>query len=142
MDPSKKELFRLRVQQEPYARMLGLKLIEVNEGYALIEMKVVDGFENIFGMTHGGAIFSLMDEAFQIACNSHGTLAVALNIDVSYMRPPETGSVLRAEAQEIHLTQKTGHYDIRVTDEQGRLIAACRALAYRKGSTLPFLEHS
>ncbi|MBW2123747.1 MAG: PaaI family thioesterase, partial [Deltaproteobacteria bacterium] len=94
--------------------------------------------ENLFGMAHGGAIYSLIDEAFQTAVNSHGTLAVALNMNVTYVNSPEPGDLLRAEAREVSLTRKTGTYAIRVTDGKDRLIALCQALAYRKGEPLPF----
>lgn len=62
--------------------------------------------ENIFGMAHGGAIFSLMDAAFEIASNSHGTMAVALNMSINYLASPEKGATLTAEAREINRTKK------------------------------------
>lgn len=128
-----------RVREEGYADKLGLRLVDVEEGYAKVEMKPDTTNENIFGMVHGGAIFSLMDEAFQISCNSHGTVAVALSVNVVYHRPPETGATLTAESREVHRSAKTGTYDIRVRDEKDRLIASCQALAYRKKDRLPFL---
>jgi len=128
-----------RVREEGYADKLGLRLVDVEEGYAKVEMKPDTTNENIFGMVHGGAIFSLMDEAFQISCNSHGTVAVALSVNVVYHRPPEAGATLTAESREVHRSAKTGTYDIRVRDEKDRLIASCQALAYRKKDRLPFL---
>jgi len=50
-------------------------------------------------MIHGGAIFTLIDEAFEISCNSHGTVAVALNVNITYHRAPSPNSTLRAEAR-------------------------------------------
>jgi len=119
-----------------------LELLEVREGYAKVRMVVTEDMGNMFGMCHGGAIFSLMDEAFQVACNSHGTLAVALHVGVSYHSPPQLGSTLLAEAHEVHRTERTGHYRIEVRDQEGQLIATCHAIAYRKGSQIPFLETS
>jgi acyl-CoA thioesterase len=66
-------------------------------------------------------------------------VAVALNVNISYLAPPKMGSRLTAEAREIHCSRKTALYDIRVVDDQGKPIAACQALAYRKGDPLPFL---
>ena len=140
MDKQIKEAVIKKVANESYALKLGMRLIEIDQGYALIEMKPQEDIENIFGMTHGGAIFSLIDEAFQISCNSHGTLAVALNVNVTYHQAPDRKSVLRAESKEIHRTRKTGTYDIKVMDEKNVLIASCTALAYRKGERLPFLN--
>jgi acyl-CoA thioesterase len=129
-----------RVEKEAYARKLGMRLVELKPGRAIVEMDPADDDTNIFGMIHGGAIFSLIDEAFQASCNSHGLVAVALNMTVTYHQPPEKNSRLRAESKEIHRSQKTGTYAIRVTDDKDNLIASCLALAYRKTATLPFLE--
>ena len=101
MDPRIKEAMQRQVAREPFAKKLGLKLIDVDEGYALIEMKCTPEMENIFQMTHGGAIFTLIDEAFEISCNSHGTVAVALNVNITYHKAPSPESTLRAEAKEV-----------------------------------------
>ena len=134
------EAIRKRVANEPFARKLGLKLLKLEPGYALVEMDLKDDMANIFDMTHGGAIFSLIDEAFEISCNTHGTVAVALNVAVTYHRSPTKRGALRAESKEIHRSAKTATYDIRVTQgENNILIATCQALAYRKKEKLPFL---
>lgn len=131
-------IFR-QVEEEPYARKLGIRLLELEPGRAVVEMIPREDMENIFGMTHGGAIFSLIDEAFQVSCNAHGTVAVALSMTLTYHASPEQGRSLRAESREIHRSRKTGTYEIKVTDDRGALLASCQALAYRKGSVLPFL---
>jgi acyl-CoA thioesterase len=128
-----------RVAEEAYARKLGLVLQKAEPGYALVEMAITDDMGNIFDMVHGGAIFSLIDEAFEISCNTHGTVAVALSMTVTYHRPPSPGGVLRAESEEIYRSAKTATYDIKVTEGDGILIASCQALAYRKKEKLPFL---
>jgi acyl-CoA thioesterase len=141
MDKKVVEVIRQRVASEPYARKLGLKLLKLEPGYALVEMEVKEDMTNIFNMTHGGAIFSLVDEAFEISCNTHGTVAVALNMTISYHRPPKKGGVLRAESKEIHRSSKTATYDIKVTQGEDTLIASCQAMAYRKEEKLPFFDN-
>ncbi len=139
MDDEVIKAIRQRVASEPYAKKLGLRLLQLGPGYALVEMDLGDDMANIFGMAHGGAIFSLIDEAFEISCNSYGTVAVALNITVTYHSPPTRGGVLRAESREVYRSRKTATYEIKVTEEDGSLIASCQALAYRKEEKLPFL---
>ena len=94
----------------------------------------------MFGMAHGGAIFSLMDAAFEVASNSHGTMAVALSMNIHYLASPSKGKLLTAEASEINKTRRTAVYDIRATDDSGKLLATCQALVYRLDKPLPFLE--
>lgn len=128
-----------RIGCQGLARKLGMRLVELQPGYASVEMNPGPEESNIFGTVHGGAIFALMDEAFQASCNSHGTVAVALSVNVVYHRPARSGATLRAEAREIHRSRKTATYEIRVKDGEGLLIASCQALAYRKQEPLPFL---
>jgi len=56
MDPKVKEALRKQVRKEPFAKKLGLSLIEVDEGYAVVEMVCTAEMENIFQMIHGGHI--------------------------------------------------------------------------------------
>jgi acyl-CoA thioesterase len=133
-------IFR-QVEEEPFAQKFGLKLVDLDTGYSRVEMAFTPDMENIFGMAHGGALFALIDEAFETASNSHGTMAVALNLNISYLASPARGSKLTAEAKELNRTHKTALYDIRVTDDQRQLIASCQALVYRMGKPLPFLKN-
>ncbi len=140
MNPKIRDAMQRQVGKERFAKLLGLKLIDVGEGYAVVQMQCKREMENIFRMIHGGAIFALIDEAFEISCNSHGTVAVALNMNITYHRAPSLESKLRAEAREVAKTRRTGNYYITVKDEKERLIASCQALAYRKGDKLPFID--
>ncbi len=130
-------IFR-KVGEEPFAKKFGIRLIEIKEGYAKVEMVFTPDMENMFGMAHGGAIFSLIDAAFEVASNSHGTMAVALNMNINYLASPQKGALLTAEAKEMNRTKKTAAYDIRATDDSGKLLASCQALVYRLEKPLPF----
>ncbi|MBI5582885.1 MAG: hotdog fold thioesterase [Deltaproteobacteria bacterium] len=139
MDPKIKEAIFQKAAAEPFGRKFGLQLTDLEDGYSRVEMTLTPDMNNIFDLTHGGAIFALIDEAFQTACNSHGTMAVALSMSLTYIAPPRAGSRLTAEAREYSRTRKTATYEIKVSDAEGSLIAVCQALAYRKGIPLPFL---
>jgi len=139
MDQEIRDAIFKKIEEEPFAQRFGIKLIELDKGYAKVQMDLTHYMGNIFGGAHGGAIFALIDEAFEAASNSHGTVALALNMNLSYITPPAPGSRLTAEAKELSLTKRTANYDIRVYDENGKLIALSQALVYRKDDRLPFL---
>ena len=139
MNENIKEAIIRQIENEPFANKFGLKLIEVQEGYAKVSMVFTADMENIFGMAHGGALFALIDEAFEIASNSHGTMAVALSMNINYLASPEKGALLTAEAREINRTKKTAAYDILATDDSGKLLASCQSIVYRMDKPLPFL---
>src|SRR4030066_674928 len=140
MNENVKEAILRKVKKEPFAQKFGIKLLDLDDGYSRVQMKFTPDMENFLGMAHGGALFALIDAAFETASNSHGTVAVALNMNITYISPPSPGNGLIAEAQEFSRTQSTANYEIKVLDDQKNLIASCQALVYRKGEKLPFLK--
>jgi acyl-CoA thioesterase len=140
MDNTVKEAIFRKVEKEAFAQKFGIKLLDLDDGYSKVEMKFTPDMENIFGFVHGGALFALIDEAFETASNSHGTVAVALNMNITYVSTPSAASRLVAEAKEISRTRRTAVYDIKLIDDQKNLIASCQALVYRKDERLPFLN--
>jgi len=49
------EALRERVKSESYAKLLGLELVKVESGYALIRMAFTERHHNIYSRCHGGA---------------------------------------------------------------------------------------
>jgi len=142
MNETLKQAIFNAVANEPFAQKMGMQLVELKRGYSKVEMDYLpESMNNIFERAHGGAIYALIDEAFETACQTHGTVAVALNVSVSYTASPEPGARLIAEAKEISLTKKIAHYDISVTDADGNLIATSRTIAFRTGKPIPFYDH-
>ena len=140
MDPKVKDAIFQAVETEPFARQLKMELIELEDGYSKVEMVYrPDEMNNIYQRAHGGAVFALIDEAFETACQTDGTIAVALNVNVTYISSPEPGVQLMATAKEISRTKRTANYEIKVADENQNLIASCQALAFRTGKPIPFL---
>ena len=140
MDPKLKNAIINAVQHEPFAQHFGLKIMDLDVGYSVVELTYdPEKMSNLFNYAHGGAIFALIDEAFQTACQTHGSVAVALNINVTYISSINEKTHLRAIAKETHKTRKTASYDIQVMDDKENLIATCQALSYRTGKPLPFI---
>ncbi|MDH3998055.1 MAG: PaaI family thioesterase [Desulfuromonadales bacterium] len=140
MDPKLAAALMTASQQEPMAQTLGLETVEISEGFAAVEMTCrPEVVNNLFGMAHGGAVFSLLDEAFQLAAQTVGSISVALNVNITYLAAPKPGSVIRGEAREIAASRKTATYELRATDNEGTLLATCQAVAYRTGKPLPFV---
>lgn len=88
---------------------------------------------NGFGIAHGGILFSVADSAFAFACNSRGLLSVALDANISFVKSAKAGDILTVEAKELHSGNKTGFYDVYITDAAGETIALFRGTAYNTG---------
>jgi acyl-CoA thioesterase len=120
------------VGQDPFARSLGIEVIAFDEGYSKVAVTVNRQMLNSHDTAHGGLVFTLADVAFALACNSHGRLAVALNVSINYVAPVSSGTRLIAEATEESLGHRIGLYRLVVRTEDGTLVATCQATAYRK----------
>ena len=140
MDTRVKEAIMKAVRREPFAQMFGMRLLELDDGRSVVQMTYDPvRADNIYQRAHGGAVYGLIDEAFETAGQTDGTIAVAMNVNVSYVASPVKNTLLTAEARRISQTKKTAGYDITVSDQDGNLIAYCHALAYRTGKPIPFL---
>ncbi len=124
-----------QMKKDAFARHLGIELLGIAPGRAKVSMKVGDEHRNSVGMVHGGLIFTIADYAFAVACNSYGVLAVAVNVNISFLRPP-VGDTLMAEAVEVSKSRRLGNYTVNVTDGEGNLVALFQGLAYRKDEPL------
>ena len=140
MDEKVREAIKNAIKRETFARALNMKLIELEDGHSVVEMIYTpENMNNMHDRAHGGALFGLMDEAFEMACHTKGTIAVALNMNVTFVTSPKPGSKLRAEANQVSETRKTASFDIKITDEEGKIVTICQALAYQTGKPIPFL---
>lgn len=139
MDESIRQAICTAVREEPLVNTFGMELVELAAGCSAVEMTYrPELMNNLFARAHGGAIFALIDEAFETAAQTDGTVCVALNVNVTYVASPEPGARLRAEARQTSRTRRTAGYEIRV-QAGDRLLATCQALAFCTGKPLPFL---
>ncbi|HZZ63313.1 MAG TPA: hydroxyphenylacetyl-CoA thioesterase PaaI [Roseiarcus sp.] len=115
--------------EDPAAKEHGMRLQWVRPGEASLSMTVTKAMTNGHGIGHGGFIFLLADTAFAYACNSHNQRCVAQHCSIAYLKPAREGSRLVATAREIRRADRTGLYDVSVSDEEGTAIAEFRGLS-------------
>lgn len=127
VDPELTKLTR----NDRLASLLGFRLLCVEPNYALVEMEIREDHANGIGGLHGGAIFSLADYAFAVACNSGGVPTVAVNANISYFKAAK-GKRITAEAREVSSGRKICCCQVDVFDEDKTLIARFSGTGYRK----------
>jgi acyl-CoA thioesterase len=121
--------------EDMYARHSGIELLDVGTGWAKACMKIEPFHLNGAKTVHGGAIFTLADFAFAVASNSHGTLAMGINTNVSFVKAATKGT-LHAEAREQSLNPKLASYSVQVTDDEHNVIAIFQGMVYRKKESI------
>jgi acyl-CoA thioesterase len=119
------------IEQDRYARFLGVEICEWGQGTAKAKLELKDKHLNSVNTVHGGVIFSLADSAFSVASNSHGNVAVAIQVCISYFKAVSSGT-LYAEAKEVSRNPKLATYLIEVTDDDGSLLGLFQGTVYRK----------
>lgn len=111
------------------SKWLGMEIVEVAEGTAVLTLKVEQHHCNGHAICHGGVIFSLADSAFAFACNSRNQATVAQHNTISFVAPGHLGDQLTATAREISLSGRSGIYDATVTNQDGKVIAEFRGMS-------------
>jgi acyl-CoA thioesterase len=129
------DLIKKFVDKDHFAKHLGIEMLEYGGGKATGRMEIKSHHLNSAGMLHGGAIFALADAVFSAASNSHGTLAVAINVSISYFKAVSSGT-LTASAEEASFNPRLATYLIPVTDDKGNKIALFQGTVYRKKESL------
>jgi acyl-CoA thioesterase len=133
--PTPQQVLERMLKNDRFTYWMGLKIDEIRTGYCRLHYMVREDMLNGFDQVHGGILFSAADSAFAFACNSHGRITVALDVSVTFTRPAKAGDLLTVEAKEVHLSNKTGVYDIRTTDIDHNLVSIFKGTAYRTSNT-------
>lgn len=111
----------------PYATLLGMETVSLGEGEAVVRMSTKD-MTNALGSVHGGAVFSVADQAFALAANSEGEVTVALSASISYLRPAM--GELEASARKVGESKSTSVYEVLVRQE-GDVVAIFQGIGYK-----------
>jgi acyl-CoA thioesterase len=108
------------------SRGLGMRIVDIGPGTAVMEMEVGAAMVNGHGLCHGGYIFTLADSAFAFACNSYDQRCVAQHCAITFVSPGRLGDRLTARCTERHRAGRSGIYDITVSAGDGRIVAEFR----------------
>ena len=120
-----------------FAANAGCRITEVDSDHAVAEMVVTEKHLNGADVCQGGALFTLADLAIAALLNGQGQLTVGISNNILFVASAKEGDLLRAEAVSICDHHKIPSVEVRVTNQQGRLICHVTGLGYRKSAPLP-----
>jgi len=118
-------------RNEPIASFLNLQLLELQPGYAKVMLKVLPEYENFNGVTFGGIIMAVADQAFGYAVNSVNRPNVASQFNIHFVAPARAGDELIAEGRVMKSGRRVSIAEMTVTNQDGKLIAKAT------GTTIP-----
>jgi len=122
------------------SQQLGMKIISVAPGRAVLTMTVDNRMVQGHGACHGGYLFTLADSAFAFSCNTYDKATVASGCTIEYVNPAKEGDLLTATAQELSRGNRTGVYDITITNQNQQVVAYFRGKSYQVRGSVRRLE--
>jgi len=126
------EELRRAMENSPYGRKLGFRLLELAKGYAKVSVTLGPEHSNFLGTIDGGLVMSLADYAFACSCNTFGQVRVAGQFSTNFISAPALKGELIAEGKTIHAGRTMALTEITVTEASGRIIAKAMGTAITK----------
>lgn len=105
-----------------YLQSNDMKVTELWEGHARVEMLIDEQILNVHGFVHGGALFSLADTAAGAASFASGRDSVTLNGSINYIKPGKGGKLIGV-ASEISRGRTTGVYEVFIYNDAEILLS-------------------
>lgn len=118
----------LRQGEGPTA-LYGIELVACGPERAIAAMVLDARSLNGLGSAHGGILFTLADTAFAWACNGRNVATVAQAATMTFLSPGRSGERIVAEARASAACGRTGVWDVRITGEDGRVVALFQGLS-------------
>ena len=120
--------------QNSFVNLLEMKLIHVEPGNAILSMPIDSAkHTNLYNVAHGGALASLADTAMGVACASLGRRVVTLELNMNFIKAPDSGTVIRACGRVLHNGGHTLVVECDVLGEKEVLLGKARGTFYVVG---------
>jgi acyl-CoA thioesterase len=119
-----------------FAAAAGCRITEADAQHAVAVMTVTPQHLNGGHVCQGGALFTLADLAIAALMNYQGQMTFGINNSIMFVASAKEGDVLRAEAVSVAEHHKIPAVEVRVTNQEGRLICHVTGMGYRKSCPL------
>jgi acyl-CoA thioesterase len=110
-------------RDEPIASFLDMELRELSPGYSRVSMKILPEHQNFNGLTFGGIIMAVADQAFGYAVNSLNRPSIASQFNIYFIAPAGIGDELTAEGKVVRSGRRVSICEMTVTNQDGKLVA-------------------
>lgn len=119
-----------------FAAAAGCRITEVDAHHAVAEMTVSEMHLNGGNVCQGGALFTLADLAIAALMNYGGQLTFGISSSLMFVSSARLGDTLRAEAVSVTDHHKIPAVEVRVSNQEGRLICHVTGMGYRKNASI------
>jgi 1,4-dihydroxy-2-naphthoyl-CoA hydrolase len=117
------------LRHETLLSTLGMEVVETTKERVVVRMPVGPKVHQPFGLLHGGASVALAETAASIAglmqVDTAKEMVVGIEINANHLRGKRDG-VVTAVATPVHVGRRTQVFEVRISDEEGRLVCVSR----------------
>lgn len=110
------------VQKNPFAKYIGMELLEMAEGFALGRISFERQHENIYGGMHGGCAYSLADTLAGIAASTYGEYVTTLDASMNYLLPIENTEYVYCRAKVLRHGRKISVIRVEIYDDSETIL--------------------
>lgn len=113
------------VKTTPYLKLLGIELVDIEEGRAVMSLEMQEKLRQPYGLLHGGATASLIDTATAFAVIGvlpEDEKATTVDLTVQYLRPVTEGKIV-CTAKVVRAGKRLLFVSAEVENGEGKLIA-------------------
>ena len=112
-----------RLEKNGFMNYNHIEMETVEQDYAVFRLQVRPENRNIYGMVHGGAIYTLADNATGSAAHTDGRNYVTQSGTLHFLRNQREG-IIRAQARVRHRGRSTVLVAVDVVGDDGTLLAS------------------
>ena len=116
-------ILRFRLSVDGAISQLGIKVTDIEVGWARAEMEYSSAHRNPNGSVHGGMIFSLADSVAGTAACTHGSMVTTSSGSIYFLHAAFRPKKLIAEAMELKAGRNLMVYDVKIKTDKGKLVA-------------------
>ena len=114
---------------------LGIQFTEIGKDFLTARMSVDERTSQPMGILHGGASAALAETVGSAAANycldQNAYIALGLDLNINHIRPVKSGFI-EATAKPLHLGKTTQVWEIRIVNEEKKLVAVSRLTILKK----------
>ena len=125
-----KEIFK----DNPLSSMMGIHISALSDGEVTLTMPVDSEIHtNVYGIVHGGSLFTLVDSVMGVAGLTTGNLVVTNDVSIRFISNSKKGNILTASGKIIHKGKDMIITEAEIRDKRQRLLVKAQGSYFLRG---------
>jgi len=117
---------------------MGIHISALSEGEATLTMPVDNEIHtNVYGIVHGGSLFTLVDSVMGVAGLTTGNLVVTNDVSIRFISNSKKGNMLTASGKIVHKGKDMIITEAEIRDKRQRLFVKAQGSYFLRSPIKP-----